>query len=359
MTHIAGYGLLAAVLILYVKTGSTLWTGQGVSAAFGTGLFLLTLLAAVAKSVQFPLHTWIPDAMAAPTPVSALLHAACYVTAGVYFIARLHSFGAWPTSWQTIVIWIGTVTLLLGVLFALVQSDLKRFLAFSTVSQIDYMILGLGLGTPLGIAAGLLYCLNHGLFKGGLFLCAGAVEQATGTRDMDRLGGLVRRMPKTAFMWLILAGSISGVPLLSGFVSKWLIYVAAFQAGQIAPALIAWVANVLTVFAFLRATSTVFLGDESPGAAQGQEPPRAMFAGIAALAAGSVVLGVAPQLAVNYVINPLMTAVGSAPVIGISWLGLTAAGEVWFATGGLILAIIAVGAGLLGVSSDFLEMAAA
>ena len=348
VTHIAGYGLLAAVLILYAKTGSTLWTNQGVSSAFGTGLFVLTLLSAAAKSVQFPLHTWIPDAMAAPTPVSALLHAACYVKAGVYFIARLHSLGAWPAGWQTTVTWIGAVTIMLGVLFAMVQTDLKRLLAFSTVSQVGYMILGLGLGTPLGIAAGLLHCLNHSFFKSGLFLCSGAVERATGTRDMDRMGGLMRRMPKTAFMWLILAGSISGVPLLSGFVSKWLIYIAALEAGQIVPALIAWIASVLTVFIFLKATSTVFMGDESPGAAQGGDPPRAMFAGIAILAAGSVVLGVAPQLAVNYVINPLLSAVGSSPVIGVSWLGLTAGGEVWFATGGLVLAVIAVSAGLLG-----------
>jgi multicomponent Na+:H+ antiporter subunit A len=347
MTHIAGYGLLAAVLLIYLRTGTTQWTDPRVAADFSTGLFLLMVLAAMAKSVQFPLHTWIPDAMAAPTPVSALLHAACYVKAGVYLVARLHSLGPWPVAWQTLLIWIGTLTMLVGVLFAMVQSDLKRLLAFSTVSQIGYMMLGLGLSTPLGIAAGLLHCLNHGIFKGGLFLCAGAVQHATGTKDMDRLGGLGRRMPKTMALWLIGAGSISGLPLLSGFVSKWLIYNAALEAGQFIPALIAWIVSVLTVFYFLKATTGVFLGNETPEVTTVHEAPWPMLCGIALLAGGSILLGIAPQLAVAYLINPLLSAVGSKPVIGISWLGLTAGSGDWFTTPGLILAVLAIGAGVL------------
>jgi len=150
MTHLAGYGLLAAVILLYHRTGSTLWTDPHVQGAFSTGLFYLVLVAVMAKSVQFPLHTWIPDAMAAPTPVSALLHAACYVKAGVYLVARLHAFGPWPVSWGMAVSWLGATTLLVGVLCAMAQHDLKRLLAFHSVSQIGYMMLGLGLGTPLG-----------------------------------------------------------------------------------------------------------------------------------------------------------------------------------------------------------------
>ena len=105
--------------------------------------------------VQVPLHTWIPEAMAAPTPVSALLHAACYVKAGVYLAARMHSFGAWPAAWGGTLVWVGTVTMAVGVMYAMVQSDLKRMLAYSTVSQIGYMMMGLGIGTPLAITAGL------------------------------------------------------------------------------------------------------------------------------------------------------------------------------------------------------------
>jgi len=345
MTHLAGYGLLAAILILYARTGSTLWTDPRISTAFTTGIFLLMLLAAVAKSVQFPLHTWIPDAMAAPTPVSALLHAACYVKAGVYLVARMHSFGPWPVSWQLIVIWIGTVTMVVGVLFAMIQHDLKRLLAFHTVSQIGYMMLGLGLSTSLGIAAGLLHCLNHGLFKGGLFLCAGAVDKATGTRDMDRLGGLGRRMPLTMITWLIGAGAISGVPLLSGFVSKWLIYDAALQAGQVVPALVAWIVSVFTLFSFLKATSSVFLAGEGPDSARATEVPRSMVAGSSILAAGSIFFGVAPQVPVDYLINPLLVSVGFAPVIRVSWMGLTAGTGTWLSTAGLAMVLLGLGVG--------------
>jgi multicomponent Na+:H+ antiporter subunit A len=347
MTHLAGYGFLAAVLILYARTGATLWTDPKVAAAFTSGIFLLMLAAAVAKSVQFPLHTWIPDAMAAPTPVSALLHAACYVKAGVYLVARMHSFGPWPVSWQLLVVWIGTVTMVVGVLYAMVQHDLKRLLAFHTVSQIGYMMLGLGLSTSLGIAAGLLHCLNHGLFKGGLFLCAGAVQKATGTRDMDRLGGLGRRMPVTMISWLIGAGAISGVPLLSGFVSKWLIYNAALEAGQVIPALIAWMVSVLTLFSFLKATSAVFLADEGPDSARGREAPRAMIAGSAVLAAGSVVFGLAPQVVVNYLVNPMLLSLGLAPCIGVSWMGLTVGNGSWFSTAGLAMVVLSLALGFI------------
>jgi len=347
MTHLAGYGFLAAVLILYARTGATLWTDPRIATAFTSGLFLLMLLAAVAKSVQFPLHTWIPDAMAAPTPVSALLHAACYVKAGVYLVARMHSFGPWPVSWQLLVVWMGTVTMVVGVLYAMVQHDLKRLLAFHTVSQIGYMMLGLGLSTSLGIAAGLLHCLNHGFFKGGLFLCAGAVQKSTGTRDMDRLGGLGRRMPMTMTSWLIGAGAISGVPLLSGFVSKWLIYNAALEAGQAIPALLAWMVSVFTLFSFLKATASVFLADEGPDSAGAREAPWAMIAGSAVLAAGSVVFGLAPQVVVNYLINPMLLSFGLAPCIGVSWMGLTVENGSWFSTAGLVMVVLSVAVGLL------------
>jgi multicomponent Na+:H+ antiporter subunit A len=132
MTHIAGYGLLAAILVVYHRTGSALWTDPAVARSFTGGIFLLMLAALVAKSVQVPLHTWIPEAMAAPTPVSALLHAACYVKAGVYLAARMHSFGVWPQAWGSTLVWIGTATMAIGVMYAMVQTDLKRMLAFST-----------------------------------------------------------------------------------------------------------------------------------------------------------------------------------------------------------------------------------
>jgi multicomponent Na+:H+ antiporter subunit A len=197
MTHLPGYALLVAILILFDRTGTFLWTDPAVRHAFTGGLFLLMLVAAMAKSVMFPLHTWIPEAMNAPTPVSALLHSACYVKAGVYLVARMYSLAAWPAPWNTMVVALGCATMLVGALFALIQVDLKRLLAFSTISQLGYIITGLGLGTDLGIAAGIFYCVSHGLFKGTLFLCSGVVQHATGTRDLTRLGGLAARLPKT------------------------------------------------------------------------------------------------------------------------------------------------------------------
>jgi NADH:ubiquinone oxidoreductase subunit 5 (subunit L)/multisubunit Na+/H+ antiporter MnhA subunit len=347
ITHLAGYGLLAAIVLIYVRTGSTLWTDPHVQGAFTTGIFALVLISAMAKSVQFPLHTWIPFAMFAPTPVSALLHAAVYVKAGVYLMSRLHSFGPWPSSWGLALAWVGTVTLLVGALFGLAQQDIKRLLAYSTVSQIGYMMLGLGLGTPLGIAAGLLHCLNHGLFKGSLFMCAGSVQHACGTRDMDLLGGLSRRMPRTMLLWLVGAASITGIPLLNGFVSKWLLFNAALQVHQPLLALIPWIASIFTVFYFLKATTGVFLGDEGPAVEHAHEVPWTMTAGIGVLAAGCILLGVAPQLAIKYLINPVLPALGCAPLTDVSWLGFSAGQGDWYAKGGFILTILALGVGAL------------
>jgi multicomponent Na+:H+ antiporter subunit A len=346
MTHIAGYGLLAAILVVYHRTGSALWTDPKVAQAFTGGVFVLMLVALVAKSVQFPLHTWIPEAMAAPTPVSALLHAACYVKAGVYLVARMHSFGTWPQAWghawgNEAVIWVGTVTMAVGVMYAMVQTDLKRMLAYSTVSQIGYMLMGIGIGTPLAIAAGLLHCLNHGFFKAGLFLTAGSVQHAAGTRDMNQLGGLAQKMPQTTLSWLIGVGSMMGIPLMSGFASKWMLYAAALQAGWAVPAVVAWAASLGTVFFGAKATSAVFLGPLTKATKDAHESPPTMIWGMGFLAAGSVVLGVAPQLAVNYLLNPILCALQLSPV-QVTWFGLSVGAGSFSTMGGLVLAVVSL-----------------
>jgi multicomponent Na+:H+ antiporter subunit A len=346
MTHLAGYGLLAAILLIFARTGSALWTDPAVAQAFTGGVFTLMLVALLAKSVQFPLHTWIPEAMNAPTPVSALLHAACYVKAGVYLAARMHCFNQWPGSWGSIVMWLGTVTMVVGVVYAMVQHDLKRMLAFHTVSQIGYIITGLGIGTPLGIAAALLHCLNHSLFKGGLFLAAGSVQHATGTRDMNQLGGLARRMPQTSIVWLISVGSMMGVPFMSGFASKWLLYTAALQSGQVVPALAAWVVSVGTVFSCVKATSSVFLGHTTAQTENAHESPPTMVWALGLFGLGSLVMGFMPQLAVNYLINPILPLLGQATV-QVSWFGLTPNAGSWWTVGGLMLAIVSAGVGAL------------
>jgi multicomponent Na+:H+ antiporter subunit A len=346
MTHIAGYGLLAAILVVYHRTGSALWTDPKVAQAFTGGIFVLMLVALVAKSVQVPLHTWIPEAMAAPTPVSALLHAACYVKAGVYLAARMHSFGAWPQAggfaWGSeSLMWVGTVTMAVGVMYAMVQTDLKRMLAYSTVSQIGYMMMGIGIGTPLAIAAGLLHCLNHGFFKAGLFLTAGSVQHATGTRDMNQLGGLAQKMPRTTLSWLIGVGSMMGIPLMSGFASKWMLYAAALQAGWAVPAMVAWAASLGTVFFGAKATSAVFLGPLTKATKDAHESPPTMIWGMGFLAAGSVILGIAPQLAVNYLLNPILLALQLSPV-QVTWFGLSVGAGSFSTMGGLVLAVVSL-----------------
>jgi multicomponent Na+:H+ antiporter subunit A len=342
MTHIAGYGLLAAILVVYHRTGSALWTDPAVARSFTGGIFLLMLAALVAKSVQVPLHTWIPEAMAAPTPVSALLHAACYVKAGVYLAARMHSFGAWPQAWGSSLVWIGTITMAVGVMYAMVQTDLKRMLAFSTVSQIGYMMMGIGIGTPLAITAGLLHCLNHGFFKGGLFLTAGAVQHSAGTRDMNQLGGLASRMPKTTLSWMIGVGSMMGIPLMSGFASKWMLYAAALQAGWAVPAMVAWIVSLGTVFLCAKATSAVFLGPLTQATKDAHEAPPTMLWGMGFMAAGSVVLGIAPQLAVNYLLNPILSVLGLGTGVQVTWFGLFANAGSFSTTGGLVLALVSL-----------------
>jgi multicomponent Na+:H+ antiporter subunit A len=347
MTHLAGYGLLAAVLVLYHRAGSAVWTDPAISRNFSTGIFVLMLVALLAKSVQVPLHTWIPDAMAAPTPVSSLLHAACYVTAGVYLAARMRSFGAWPFAWNATLIAFATVTMVVGVVYALVQSDLKRMLAFSTVSQIGYMLFGIGIGTPLGIMAGLLHCLNHGFFKGGLFLNAGAVQHAAGTRDMNSLGGLASRMPRTTLCWLVGVGNMAGIPLMSGFVSKWMLYAAALQAGWAIPALIAWIASLGTVFVCAKATSAVFLGPQTEATREAHEASPAMQLGMALMAIGSIVLGIAPQISIFWLFRPMLSSFGLDTSVRVTWIGIFAGAGTFSTAGGLVLAIVSL---LLGTA---------
>jgi formate hydrogenlyase subunit 3/multisubunit Na+/H+ antiporter MnhD subunit len=202
--------------------------------------------------------------------------------------------------------------------------------------------MGIGIGTPLAITAGLLHCLNHGFFKGGLFLTAGSVQHAAGTRDMNQLGGLAQKMPHTTLSWLIGVGSMMGIPLMSGFASKWMLYAAALQAGWAVPAVVAWAVSLGTVFLGVKATSAVFLGPLTPATHDAHESPASMVSGMALLAIGSVVLGVAPQLAVNYFLNPVLGALGMGSGVHVTWLGLSADAGSFSTVGGLVLAVVSL-----------------
>jgi NADH:ubiquinone oxidoreductase subunit 5 (subunit L)/multisubunit Na+/H+ antiporter MnhA subunit len=348
MTHIAGYAFLVGILLLNASSGSFLWTDPKLQAAFGTGIFLLLLVAAMAKSVLFPLHTWIPEAMNAPTPVSALLHSACYVKAGVYLIVRLYSISPWQPAWNIIVMILGLITMIVGAIYALSQTDLKRLLAYSTISQIGHILTAFSLGTPLGIAAGIFYTFSHGLFKGTLFLCAGSVQHAAGTRDMRRLGGLAARMPVTATCWLVAAAAIIGVPLANGFVAKWLLLDAALASGQAVVVVVTWLISILTAFYMLKATASVFFGALPPelaGAAV-KESGWEMRLGMGILAALCLLFGIAPQLLFPAIVEPAAHALGFTSPLQLSWLGLHAAGGSLTVTAGAftILAALLIGA---------------
>jgi NADH:ubiquinone oxidoreductase subunit 5 (subunit L)/multisubunit Na+/H+ antiporter MnhA subunit len=350
ITHFAGYGLLAAIMLLHARTGTFLWTDPAASPALSGAIVLLMLVAAMAKSVMYPLHTWIPEAMNAPTPVSALLHSACYVKAGVFLIARMYSIGPWHETFGNLLQLIGCLTMLVGAVFAVAQTDLKRLLAFSTVSQLGYIVTGLALGTNLGIAAGLFYAATHAVFKGTLFMCAGAVQHATGTRDMRKLGGLSASMPITSRVWLVAAAAIVGVPLTNGFVAKWLLFNAALEANQAVVVVVAWAVSIITTFYFFKATLCVFYGTPAPDlrVEKIHEVSTTMRVGLGLTGALCVVFGIAPQLLMQPVIEPAVRSLGFDWQVQMTWLGvLTGSGTigVTVAAAAVILVAVLFGAG--------------
>jgi NADH-quinone oxidoreductase subunit L len=225
-----------------------------------TAITLLLLVAAVAKSAQLPLYTWLPDAMAGPTPVSALIHAATMVTAGVYLIARASPLFTLAPFTLGLAAWLGAITALFAATIGLVKPNIKRVLAYSTVSQLGYMFLAVGVG---GFTAGIFHLMTHAFFKALLFLGAGAVIHALGgEEDMRHMGGLARRLPLTYATFLVAALAISGVPLLSGFYSKDVIISLAFNApnGNVVLGLIALVTAGLTAVYIFRLVFLTFHG---------------------------------------------------------------------------------------------------
>jgi NADH-quinone oxidoreductase subunit L len=225
MNRVGDVGLALAIFILFAQLGTTQYTevfarAGEMSTGTITAITLLLLLGACGKSGQFPLQAWLPDAMEGPTPVSALIHAATMVTAGVYLVARTHPLYDLAPAGQLVVTIVGAVTLLIGAIVGCAYDDIKKVLAYSTVSQIGYMMLAVGLG-PIGYAAGLAHLLAHGFFKAGLFLGAGSVMHGMADEtDMRRFGGLWRHLPVTFATFTLGYLALIGFPFLSGFYSK-------------------------------------------------------------------------------------------------------------------------------------------
>src|SRR3982751_3656782 len=237
MSRVGDVGLALAIFIMFAQLGTTSYAG--VFGAVGTlaggtvtAIGLLLLLGACGKSGQFPLQAWLPDAMEGPTPVSALIHAATMVTAGVYLIARSAPlYDATPTA-RTVVLAVGAITLLIGAIAGCAQDDIKKVLAWSTVSQIGYMFLAAGLG-PVGYVAGLAHLFAHGFFKAGLFLGAGSVMHAMDDEvNMRRFGGLWKQMPVTFATFGLGYLALIGFPLLTGYWTKDAIVEATFDRGD-------------------------------------------------------------------------------------------------------------------------------
>jgi proton-translocating NADH-quinone oxidoreductase chain N len=251
---------------------------------------ILILFGILSKSATLPLHTWLPDAGVAPSPVTALLHAAVLVKIGVYVFARLFvaTFTVDPV-WHTVVPVIAGVSAIVSAGAALIETDIKRIIAYSTISQIGFIFLGLATGNPIGVAGGLVYILMHGLAKGGLFLCAGIVEQNTKVKDITKMGGLVKTMPVTAIAFLLCSFSVMGIPPFGGFFGKYMVITGAVNNGQVAIALTFMVGAFLTIIYLMRLFNLVFLGDLKIDA---REKSPAMVASVAALAVLSLVAGI-------------------------------------------------------------------
>jgi NADH-quinone oxidoreductase subunit L len=267
MTQVGGAGLLLGALVIQAYQGNTdiptfLAAYQTLPPAALNLIAFAFLAAAAAKSAQVPFHTWLPDAMEAPTPVSALIHAATMVNAGVYLLARFYPAFAAVPGWQTAVIIVGLLSALLAGLMALVAADLKRALAYSTVSQLGYMVYAIGVGA---IFAAQFHLLSHAVFKALLFLAAGAVIHATGTREMAKMGGLRRPLPFVAAVFSLGAAALAGIPILNGFWSKELLLEAGLHDGPGWAYLGMLFGAGLTAAYSLRATWLVFAGPPAAG----------------------------------------------------------------------------------------------
>ena len=298
--RVGDFGLSVAVMIAFANFGAGSFIGieekvGGASETALTAMGLMLLLAAVGKSAQFPLQAWLGDAMAGPTPVSALIHAATMVTAGVYLITRSNFiFDNAPTAQLAVVI-VGTITLLFGAIIGMAKDDIKKALAASTMSQIGYMIMASGFG-PAGYAFAIMHLLTHGFFKAGMFLGAGSVMHGMNDEvNMRRYGGLAKFMPITSITFGLGYLAIIGVPPFAGFYSKDKIIETAFNAGGLQGVLFgsaALLGAVITAFYMTRLMLMTFFGNKRW--AEGSEPhesPFLMWAPMAVLAVGSVASG--------------------------------------------------------------------
>jgi len=303
--------LILGIGILWSLTGTLTMSEisikpQGLAAVS----FILMMIGAIGKGGAMPFHTWIPDAaIDAPVSVMAFIPGAYEKLLGIYFLARitLDFFKIEMKSTMSIVLMvIGAGTIVLAVLMALIQKNLKRLLAYHAVSQVGYMILGIGTATPVGIAGGIFHMINNAIYKSGLFLSAGSVEHRTGTTDLKKLGGLRREMPLTALGFGVCALAISGIWPLNGFISKEMIFHGAIESGYTIFAIAAWVGAIFTFASFLKAGHSVFLGPRTREIPEVRESESPIWFPIVVLAGLCVVFGVYNKLPLRTFIQPIL-----------------------------------------------------
>ncbi|MCB1738423.1 MAG: monovalent cation/H+ antiporter subunit A, partial [Gammaproteobacteria bacterium] len=325
VTGAGGLALLAGFLLLGEIAGS-----YELTAILASGdlirdhdLYLptlvLILLGAFTKSAQFPFHFWLPHAMAAPTPVSAYLHSATMVKAGVFLIARLFPALSGTPEWTYLVGGVGVATLLVGAGFAMFKHDLKGLLAYSTISHLGLIVALFGIGTPLAAVAGVFHVINHAIFKAGLFMSAGIIDHECGTRDMRRINGLWNYMPYTATLAMVAAAAMAGVPLLNGFLSKEMFFAEAVSGEALAhfgwtlPVAVT-VAGVFAVAYSLRFIHDVFFNGEPIDLPRTpHEPPRFMKVPVEVLVLLVLLVGIFPASTVAPILTMAATGVLQAP----------------------------------------------
>ncbi len=338
VTATGGLCLLAAVLLIGGVVGSydldrVLESGDVLRAhSWYPVMLVLLLIGAFTKSAQFPFHFWLPHAMAAPTPVSAYLHSATMVKAGVFLLARLWPALAGTDLWFTLVCGAGLATLLLGAVVALFQRDIKGVLAYSTISHLGLITLLLGMNSPLALVAAVFHMMNHATFKASLFMAAGIVDHESGTRDLKRLSGLGRVMPITATLAAVAAAAMAGVPLLNGFLSKEMFFAETIFAGRGPwlsfglPAL-ATLAGVFSVAYSLRLVHRTFFGPLAQNLPRRpHEPTRWMLAPSALLVLACLLVGIWPARTIGPILDSAAHALLGPQVPEYSlavWHGLT------------------------------------
>ena len=310
LAMLGGFVLLAQITGTYQIDQILMMTEQIQQHHLFVPTLLLILLGAFTKSAQFPFHFWLPNAMAAPTPVSAYLHSATMVKAGIFLVARLLPIFAGAALYHNLVTFIGLFTLCMAAFFAIFKEDLKGLLAYSTISHLGLIMCLLGIGSPLAVAAAIFHIINHATFKAALFMIAGIIDHESGTRDLRKLSGLWQLLPFTATLTMITAASMAGVPLTNGFLSKEMFFteLLANLSGPVMliSALVATLAGIFAVAYSIRLVHGVFfdgpIGKDVPNK-DAHEPPFGMRAPATLLAILCILVGILPALLVEHIVN--------------------------------------------------------